>query len=295
MARNDYQLLYDLPVTLSDQQLSPGPGTEGFKVEGINESMDLSPTEQSDDREVLLKKAMQLYAAALQTYHRSRLVDVRMYPVLKPQYNRWTRGLRLQFAMAHVDWQEKDWLSVLFSHKTWVPEIHPECGGGCVRRKSGYMLWISIIDGRKGSAVILDYSQMKRTVSASHYIQHILPSVERMRDVRGRNTPFLFQHSDAPSHTARETVEALENKQILTMNWPPCSPDLNPVATVGRQLNEYLQIYFSERMTKDGLHSAITNSWDAFPNENVYHVISTMRERCEAVIRAGGGPTWFSH
>jgi hypothetical protein len=328
MMAHNFQLQSYLPIPPSNQTLSLGHDIEDYflpreqqsdiqqqdsEVEERNESMK-TPMDQSDGHEKLSEKTITFYAA----YRRWRLeqviratvdqwqmgralnpaIGVRMHPVLKSQYNTRIRNLRLQFARAHLTWKANEWLSVLFSDKTWIPGIHPECGVGCIQRKSGCMLWISIIDGHTGPAVILDCSDIDNPVSASAYIRQVLPMVQWKQHLRrsngGPNTSFLFQHSNAPSHGARKTVVALENMRIPTMKWPPRSPDLNPAVTVRQQLNNHLQLQFHERMTKAELHSAIFNAWKDFPDQYVYHVISTMRERCEAVIAAGGGPTWFS-
>jgi len=313
------QLQSHLPVAPSNQTPSLGYDTEDYfreqqsdiqqqdsKVEEGNNSMKIPPRDQSEGNEDLSPKTQTLesYTDALRMYHTSKLteiscpgvgqgqmdrplnpvVDSRMHPI---------RHLRLQFAWDYLGWQANDWLSVLFSDIFGVPGFHPECGVDHIQCRSGYMFWISIIDGRKGPTVLLDYSQtVERTFSASDYIQKILPSVEVVQNARGPSTPFFFLHYD-PSHRARETV-ALKNMNIPTMEWPPCSPDLNPITTIRQQLNSYLQMHFSEHRAEAGLPAAIVKAWEAFPVENIYDVVSTMRERCEAVIAAVGGPTRFS-
>ena len=47
-----------------------------------------------------------------------------------------------------------------------------------------------------------------------------------------RPAPILFQQDGAPAHTARKTVQYLEGRGIPFIRpdqWPPNSPDLNPL------------------------------------------------------------------
>ena len=51
-----------------------------------------------------------------------------------------------------------------------------------------------------------------------------------MQSIAGEQ--YIFQQDGASSHTARETVALLRERTptfIEPWQWPPCSPDLNPV------------------------------------------------------------------
>jgi hypothetical protein len=57
-----------------------------------------------------------------------------------------------------------------------------------------------------------------------------------IRDLYLRNLPTLlanegciFQHDNAPTHTAYVVRDALRDMEIEIMEWPPHSPDLNPI------------------------------------------------------------------
>ena len=40
---------------------------------------------------------------------------------------------------------------------------------------------------------------------------------------------YVFQQDNAPCHTSKSTTNYLESNNIITMAWPPQSPDLNPI------------------------------------------------------------------
>jgi transposase len=43
------------------------------------------------------------------------------------------------------------------------------------------------------------------------------------------NKDTIFQHNNAPTHTAYIVQELLREMGVNVIDWPPCSPDLNPI------------------------------------------------------------------
>ena len=75
-------------------------------------------------------------------------------------------------------------------------------------------------------------------LNADSYIEALdrtlVPWMRRVAAAHGgaRPAPILFQQDGAPAHTARSTVQFLESKGIAFIRpneWPPNSPDLNPL------------------------------------------------------------------
>ena len=48
---------------------------------------------------------------------------------------------------------------------------------------------------------------------------------------------FVFQHDNDLKHTAGLVKDWLKQKKIETLNWPPFSPDMNPIEHI-RKKNE---------------------------------------------------------
>ena len=44
--------------------------------------------------------------------------------------------------------------------------------------------------------------------------------------------PFIFQQDNASVHTSNETLSFFEKKGTLLLDWPPHSPDLNPIENI---------------------------------------------------------------
>jgi transposase len=47
--------------------------------------------------------------------------------------------------------------------------------------------------------------------------------------MKGRRSSHVFMQDNASAHTAAETVDFLIRHHIPVLDWPPKSPDLNPI------------------------------------------------------------------
>ena len=49
---------------------------------------------------------------------------------------------------------------------------------------------------------------------------------------------FIWMHDNAPPHVVQKTKGYLERKGINTMEWPPMSPDLNPIENIWSMMKD---------------------------------------------------------
>ena len=90
------------------------------------------------------------------------------------------------------------------------------------------MLWGCIGFGGRGHLV-----EINGNTDRHRYIQviqnHLIPSAV---EIFGQRDPiFVFQHDNAPPHTARDTVMCLDQQPYHYMQWPAYSPDMNIIET----------------------------------------------------------------
>ena len=113
-----------------------------------------------------------------------------------------------------------------------------------------------------------------------------------LSEISQRTPDFVFQQDGAPSHTARETVAFLKEKCpdfIAPGEWPPCSPDLNPIDYfVWSAMEE--KVYRGDRIQNvEDLKTRILQAWEEIPQSWISKAISKWRRRMEAIVQNGGG------
>lgn len=100
---------------------------------------------------------------------------------------------------------------------------------------------------------------------------------------------FLLMHDNARPHVARVVGEYLEEVNIPQMEWPPLSPDMNPIEHVWDALGRRIRRRVPAPMTLNELREALLEEWEAIPQHAISHLIEGMPRRMQAVIQARGG------
>lgn len=108
-----------------------------------------------------------------------------------------------------------------------------------------------------------------------------------------------FMQDNAPIHTARIIKKFFEENGISTIDWPPYSPDLNPIEHAWAKLKEMIyrldpDIENSQGSIgdlKDRFNELIERAWEALGQEYFDKLIESMPRRIQAVIEAKG---WYT-
>jgi inhibitor of nuclear factor kappa-B kinase subunit alpha len=117
-------------------------------------------------------------------------------------------------------------------------------------------------------------------------LQGLLPAI---RDLSGDY--FIFQQDNAPAHRARDTVELLNRETaelISPLQWPPNSPDLNPV---DYKIWSVLQdrVYRTRIRDVQHLKERLIEEWGRFDQGIISEAVCQWRDRLAACIRSNGG------
>ena len=129
------------------------------------------------------------------------------------------------------------------------------------------------------------------TITAESYSEHIVP---RIAEYLQEHPDLQFQQDNAPGHKAIITKEALEYYGIRPIWWPPQSPDLSPIESIWDEQKNWMQDFDLALHRNYGrLRTSVEGGWDSITLDTILHYISTMPDRCQAVIDAQGGPTKF--
>ncbi len=76
--------------------------------------------------------------------------------------------------------------------------------------------------------------------------------------------------------------------QIQTMEWPACSPDLNPIEHIWDQLGRAMRRRINHHNTSTLLDRRcyLQEECNALPQEQIRRLINSMRQRCQACDNA---------
>jgi transposase len=225
----------------------------------------------------------------------------------KPPLSERAKQQRLQFALDHINWTYTEWQDIFFTDEAyfalgagnlreWVWRDRHEAGHPDVintrTRRTSVMVWAGIHGHHKSPLFFWDRS-LHGTITAATYCEYIIPLIVRERVQERRNgIELILQQDNAPAHTAARTRQVLEFYELTTLQWPPYSPDLNPIENVWGAMKAWLARHYPipSRRT-DTIQQAVREAWDAVSQDTVERIIRSLPDRMRAVISARGGHT----
>ena len=100
----------------------------------------------------------------------------------------------------------------------------------------------------------------------------------------------------ASIHTAHIIKRWLADNGIEVVDWPPYSPDLNPIEHVWRHMKEWVHTHYPELealtgdkdIIKECMVEALQEAWTAINEEFLTKLAESMERRIEAVIKIDG-------
>jgi transposase len=213
---------------------------------------------------------------------------------------------RMDFALRHQYWTVEDWKQIVWSDETKVnrlgsdgrewtwrrpgDELTPKDVQGTVKFGGGsLMLWGCMTAEGVGYSCRID-----GRMDAELYTRILGDEFIRTLDYYGLDKGrIIFQQDNDPKHTSQAARRWFENNGILVLDWPPQSPDLNPIEHLWMHLKRKLAGYDTEPRGMIELWERIEAEWNKIPRQVCVDLIESMPRRIAAVLKAKGGYTKY--
>ncbi|GFV00151.1 transposable element Tc3 transposase [Trichonephila clavipes] len=91
---------------------------------------------------------------------------------------------------------------------------------------------------------------------------------------------FLFMDDNTRPRRANIVDECLQSEDILRMDWPAYSLDLNPIENVCDMLGRRIAAHYSPPTYLPELRRALLDKWCNIPQDQIHNLILSMPRRC---------------
>jgi transposase len=212
---------------------------------------------------------------------------------------------RLSFAEGYKNWTADDWMKVVFADEKifWGEGFW---GQVFVRRPKGEALnpdycvdqdphpvkvsaWACFSGHGLGYMYIfnenMDAKKLKDILGT-----HLIESAELHFDI-AHAEQWWFLQDNAPQHKSVLIRTWLFNNGIQCIDFPPYSPDLNPIENLWADLARRVEQFQCGSMEE--LQDIVAEQWKETDKELLRKLARSMPERCQAVIDAHGDHTAF--
>lgn len=208
-------------------------------------------------------------------------------PTRVPHLTEIHKQKRIEWCKKH---EKMNWKKVIFSDETMIEldrcklrQWHPR-GKRPTKSSTKFsrkmMFWGAICANHTGPLV-----RVSGTLNSEGYTRllqtNLLPWM-----TENNCTAHLFQQDNAPCHVSRHSRAFFETKHIQVLDWPPNSPDLNPIENTWGILKNTIEKRAPK--TLDELETIVMEEWKKIPAHTILNTIQSMTTRIKQVLERDG-------
>ena len=195
---------------------------------------------------------------------------------------------RVEFCNNHLE-NRTDFKNVVFTDESWFElganhcwiyrkpgEISPDVTRSYQSHPQKVMIWGGIGYNFKTKLVFIEGS-----VTADSYFEDIILGSGMIQDADNRWElgRWVLQQDNARPHVANTVFQSLDYLEIHFIDdWPPCSPDLNPIEVVWAIMK--IRIEKQRPKSLNELKELITLVWESLSYDTINKLIEELPRRC---------------
>jgi len=233
----------------------------------------------------------------------------------RPRLTETHASKRFNWSKEHLDWTVDDWRKYIWSdecsvekgadpRQMWVfrrpgnaekfkpKNVKPKdkCKGVSV------MVWGCFVSNIRGPLTVC-HGHMKAVQYVNILEENLLPFIETLPD--NIKNDVSYQQDNATIHRARVTEGWFEDNEITVVDWPPNSPDMNPIEHVWKALKAKLHFRFPDTYQLKGGPECVQEEltrrlmlvWAELEEDIFERLILSIPARVQALYEAKG---WYT-
>jgi transposase len=143
------------------------------------------------------------------------------------------------------------------------------------------MFWVSLARGRATSLFPI-FGTMNNEAYISLLDMKVLPWLKKQR-----NRGMVLQQDNTPAHVSWVTKQFFLTKRLQVLDWPPNSPDLNPIENAWSVLKDKVAVRLPKSLQE--LEAIAAEEWGKLTKSFFENLIDSVPRRIEQVIARNGG------
>ena len=229
-----------------------------------------------------------------------RLQEIGLFnrtPEKKPLVSSKNKKKRYQFANRHVVWTYEQWAKVFFSDeskfnlfgndgKNYVKRRNGErlsakCTKKTVKFGGGSVMVFGMFSSQGTTPLVRLHTRVNAQIYKTIVQDHVVPIIRNSGIDRA-----IFIQDNAPCHKAKMVMSYLSEQDFEIMDWPPQSPDLNPIENLWKTLG--MKVMARNPTNTDDLWEKLQEEWSKISVEDCQKLIHSCSRRCAAVVESKG-------